>query len=213
MENSTKFASNSLAIVAKILGLLSNFDTPIHQRRLLRFGGEFSKWVSPGDRRLLEETNMTAYVTVAKGGSGDYKTIILDKWNVMMFGDGQAKTIVSSNLNFVDSTPTFNTVTFSFSCSLCFLRRKKKIVKEQLSGVDFYVSSSPAWCNSLSFSVFAFLPCSVFCLLLSTSLLPTLLSFFFLRPNIAFSLSVSPFMAFRAPFSFLVFVLFGSREN
>ncbi|KAB8472943.1 hypothetical protein FH972_025308 [Carpinus fangiana] len=116
MENSTEFASSSLAIVAKILGLLSNFNIPIHRRRLLGFGGEFpewDQWVSPGDRRLLEETNTMAYVTVAKDGSGDYKTIILNKWNVMMFGDGRAKTIVSGNLNFVNGTPTFNTVTFS----------------------------------------------------------------------------------------------------
>jgi pectin methylesterase-like acyl-CoA thioesterase len=142
-----------LAIVAKILGLLSNFNIPIHWRRLLGFGGEFPEWVSPGDRRLLEETNTTAYVTVAKDGSGDYKTIteavaavpkksetrfviyvkegnysenvILDKnkWNVMMFGDGRAKNIVSGNLNFVDGTPTFNTATFgmfTLSSSLFF---------------------------------------------------------------------------------------------
>ena len=142
MENSTEFASNSLAIVAKILGLLSNFNIPIHRRRLLEVGGEFPEWVSPGDRRLLEDTNTTAFATVAKDGSGDYKTIteavaavpkksetrfvihvkegnysenvILDKskWNVMMYGDGPTKTIVSGNLNFVDGTPTFNTATF-----------------------------------------------------------------------------------------------------
>jgi hypothetical protein len=66
-------------------------------------------------------------------------------------------------------------------------------MKEQLPGVDFCVSSSPAWRNSLSFSlsVFAFLQCSVFCLLLSTSLLPTLLSFFLFYDPI--SLSHSPF--------------------
>jgi pectinesterase inhibitor-like protein len=32
MENSTEFVSNSLAIVAKILGLLSDFNIPIHRR-------------------------------------------------------------------------------------------------------------------------------------------------------------------------------------
>jgi pectin methylesterase-like acyl-CoA thioesterase len=106
---------------------------------------------------LLKETNTTAYVTVAKDGSGDYKTIseavaavpkksetrfviyvkegnysenvILDKnkWNVMMFGDGRAKNIVSGNLNFVDGTPTFNTATFgmfTLSSSLFFFPTK-----------------------------------------------------------------------------------------
>lgn len=143
MENSTEFASNSLAIVAKILGLLSNFNIPIHRRRLLGSGGDFPEWISPGDRRLLEDSNVTTvHATVAKDGTGDYTTIgaavaavpkksetrfviyvkegnysenvILDKnkWNVMMYGDGQTKTIVSGNLNFVDGTPTFSTATF-----------------------------------------------------------------------------------------------------
>jgi hypothetical protein len=41
IENSTKFANNSLAIMAKILGLLFNFNIPINQRRLLTFEWEF----------------------------------------------------------------------------------------------------------------------------------------------------------------------------
>ncbi|KAG6668989.1 pectinesterase 3-like [Carya illinoinensis] len=143
MQNSTEFASNSLAIVAKILGLLADLNTPIHRRRMLGFGGEFPDWVSPGDRRLLEEGNRTVNLTVAQDGSGDFKTIraavdavpkkseerfviyvkegkylenvILDKnkWNVMMYGDGKTKTIVSGSLNFVDGTPTFATATFA----------------------------------------------------------------------------------------------------
>ncbi|KAG2722496.1 hypothetical protein I3843_02G113700 [Carya illinoinensis] len=143
IQNSTEFTSNSLAIVAKILSLLTNFNTPIHRRRLLGFGGKFPDWVNSGERRLLEESNPTANVTVAKDGSGDYTTIkaavaavpkksetrfvihvkegkylenvILDKhkWNVMMYGDGKTKTIVSGSLNFVDGTPTFSTATFA----------------------------------------------------------------------------------------------------
>lgn len=144
MENSTEFVSNSLAIVAKIMGLLSQFNIPIH-RRLLEFEGTqlgFPDWVSSGDRRLLQESNPTPNVTVAKDGSGDYRTIkeavasipkksetrfiihvkegeykenvILDKskWNVMIYGDGKDKTVVSGSLNFVDGTPTFSTATF-----------------------------------------------------------------------------------------------------
>jgi hypothetical protein len=91
-------------------------------------------------------------------------------------------------------------------------------VKEQLPGVDFSISSSPVWRNSLSFSVFAFLPCSVFCLLLSTSLLATLLSYYSSFLYDLLSLSHSPFhhswlFGFCTPFSFLVSVLFDSREN
>jgi pectinesterase inhibitor-like protein len=154
MENSTEFVSNSLAIVAKILGLLSDFKIPIH-RRLLGFErshiSEFPQWVSFGDRRLLQESNPTPNVTVAKDGSGDCQTlreavgkipkksesrfiihvkegvyvenVILDKskWNVMIYGEGKDKTIVSGSLNFVDGTPTFSTATFGKSCFLYFV--------------------------------------------------------------------------------------------
>lgn len=143
MQNSTEFASNSLAIVAKVLGLLADFNIPIHGRKLLGLGGEFPDWISAGDRRLLGDDDVKVNLTVAKDGSGDYKTIseavakvpnktetrfviyvkegnysenvILDKnkWNVMIFGDGKTKTIVSGNLNFVDGTPTFSTATFA----------------------------------------------------------------------------------------------------
>jgi pectinesterase inhibitor-like protein len=153
MENSTEFVSNSLAIVAKILGLLSDFKIPIH-RRLLGFErshiSEFPQWVSFGDRRLLQESKPTPNVTVAKDGSGDCETlreavgkipkkseskfiihvkegvyvenVILDKskWNVMIYGEGKDKTIVSGSLNFVDGTPTFSTATFGKSCFLYF---------------------------------------------------------------------------------------------
>ncbi|KAF5733467.1 pectinesterase 3-like [Tripterygium wilfordii] len=144
MENSTEFVSNSLAIVTKILSLLSDSGIPIH-RRLLSTESGFPSWLSAGDRRLLQNTNSTTVqeVTVAKDGSGDFTTIaaavdkvpnksktrfviyvkegvyeenvVLDKskWNVMMYGDGKDKTIVSGSKNFIDGTPTFHTATFA----------------------------------------------------------------------------------------------------
>lgn len=160
MENSTEFVSNSLAIVAKILGLLSDFKIPIH-RRLLGFErshiSEFPQWVSFGDRRLLQESKPTPNVTVAKDGSGDCETlreavgkipkkseskfiihvkegvyvenVILDKskWNVMIYGEGKDKTIVSGSLNFVDGTPTFSTATFAVAGKGFFARDMKFI--------------------------------------------------------------------------------------
>lgn len=140
MANSTEFTSNSLAIVTKIIGLLADFNIPIHRKLM-----GFPEWVSSGDRRLLQENNVTAHVTVSKDGKGDFTTIkdavakvpkkskerfiiyvkegiyeenvILDKskWNVMMYGDGRTRTIVSGRLNFVDGTPTFSTATFGNS--------------------------------------------------------------------------------------------------
>ncbi|XP_052181343.1 pectinesterase 3 [Diospyros lotus] len=143
MKNSTEFASNSLAIVSKLLNILAGFNIPIH-RRLLGFG--LPEWVGPAERRLLEEPAVKPDVTVAQDGSGDYRTIkeavgkvpkkslsrfvihvkagkyvenvILDKsmWNVMIYGDGnvgKTKTVISGSLNFVDGTPTFSTATFA----------------------------------------------------------------------------------------------------
>ncbi|KAJ0249306.1 putative pectinesterase/pectinesterase inhibitor 26 [Hirschfeldia incana] len=129
MKNSTEFTSNSLAIVAKILSTLSDFKVPIHRRRLLS-SNSFPVWVSPRVRRLLSAKSVTPHVTVAKDGSGDVYTVneavakiprksnttfviyvkagtyvenvFLDKsvWNVMMYGDGKSKSIISGSKNF-----------------------------------------------------------------------------------------------------------------
>ncbi|XVE70787.1 hypothetical protein DITRI_Ditri10aG0098700 [Diplodiscus trichospermus] len=102
----------------------------------------FPSWVHSGDRKLLQEENPKPDLTVAQDGSGDFRTIsqavelipkknksrfviyvkegvylenvIIDKdyWNVMIYGDGMYKTIVSGSLNKVDGTPTFKTGTF-----------------------------------------------------------------------------------------------------
>ncbi|KAB2029199.1 hypothetical protein ES319_D05G146700v1 [Gossypium barbadense] len=146
MQNSSEYASNSLAIAAKFLGLLTNLRIPIH-RRLLGFQkaapSEFPAWVSPTERRLLQESKPTPNVIVAKDGSGHFKTINeavqlvgkknqsrfvvyvkegkyvenvnLDKhkWNVMIYGDGKTKTTISGSRNFVDGTATFDTATFT----------------------------------------------------------------------------------------------------
>ncbi|EOA30177.1 hypothetical protein CARUB_v10013297mg [Capsella rubella] len=103
----------------------------------------FPNWVSPGVRRLLQAKKLTPNVTVAADGSGDVKTVneavarvpkkgktmfviyvkagtyvenvLMDKskWNVIIYGDGKDKTIISGSKNFVDGTPTFQTATFA----------------------------------------------------------------------------------------------------
>ncbi|CAA7034604.1 unnamed protein product [Microthlaspi erraticum] len=141
MQNSTELTSNSLAIVAKVISTLSDFNIPIHRRRLLAF----PSWVKPGVRRLLQEKKVKPNVTVAADGSGDVTTIteavlkvpfksnttiviyvksgtyeenvFMDKsaWNVMIYGDGSSKTIISGNKNCIDdeSLHTYQTATFS----------------------------------------------------------------------------------------------------
>ncbi|CAI9753696.1 unnamed protein product [Fraxinus pennsylvanica] len=141
MKNSTEYASNSLAIVSKLLGILGDFGIPIHRKLLGAVDSGFPGWVPAGDRRLLQEEMPKPDVTVAKDG-GDVKTIkeavaripkksktrfviyikageyvenvVLDKslWNVMIYGDGKTATTISGSLNFVDGTPTYSTATF-----------------------------------------------------------------------------------------------------
>ncbi|KFK28345.1 hypothetical protein AALP_AA8G504100, partial [Arabis alpina] len=140
MRSSTEYTSNSLAIVAKVLSALKDFQIPIHGRRLLN---SYPSWVRPGVRRLLETPmSYRPHVTVAADGSGDFKTVqeavdmvpskskdmfliyvkagtynenvVLDKskWNVLIYGDGMTKTIISGSKNVADGTPTFWTATF-----------------------------------------------------------------------------------------------------
>ena len=143
MSRSTEFTSNSLAIVAKILAALSDFGVPIHRRRrLLVSQQQTPEWAR---RRLLQTAGLKPDVTVAGDGTGDVKTVneavarvpkkslkvfviyvkggtyvenvVMDKgkWNVMIYGDGKTKTIISGSKNFVDGTPTYETATFGKS--------------------------------------------------------------------------------------------------
>ncbi|CAI0418855.1 unnamed protein product [Linum tenue] len=63
---------------------------------------------------LIPKKSLWKYIIYIKQGT--YKeNVILDKhrWNVLVYGDGKDKTIVSGSLNFVDGTPTFDTATFA----------------------------------------------------------------------------------------------------
>ncbi|KAK4789041.1 hypothetical protein SAY86_020360 [Trapa natans] len=105
-------------------------------------GSGFPTWLSAADRRLLQATNPTPNLVIAQDGSGSYTTInsalnaipsksptrfviyvkagiykenvILDKtkWNVMIYGDGKTRTIVTGSKNYVDGTATSKTGTF-----------------------------------------------------------------------------------------------------
>ncbi|XP_010462290.1 PREDICTED: pectinesterase 1 [Camelina sativa] len=101
---------------------------------------DFEEWAR---RRLLQTEGVKPDVTVAGDGTGDVKTVneavlmvpkkslkmfviyvksgtyienvVMDKskWNVMIYGDGKGKTIISGSKNFVDGTPTYETATFA----------------------------------------------------------------------------------------------------
>ncbi|KAJ4896767.1 Pectinesterase 1 [Raphanus sativus] len=101
---------------------------------------EIPEWAR---RRLLQTEGLKPDVTVAADGTGDVKTVneavamvpkkslkmfvihvkagryvenvVMDKgkWNVMIYGDGKDKTIISGGKNFIDGTPTYETATFA----------------------------------------------------------------------------------------------------
>ncbi|XP_073134243.1 pectinesterase 3-like [Henckelia pumila] len=141
MKNSTEFASNSLAIVSKFLRTVEENNIPIH-RRLLETERGSPPWLTAAHRRILQEDKPKPNVTVAKDGSGDVRTIteaveriqnksesifvihvkageyvenvVLSKslWNVMIYGDGKAATVVSGKRSNGTGFATFVTATF-----------------------------------------------------------------------------------------------------
>jgi len=156
LKSAMQMSSNSLAIVSDLSKVLSNFNFPSLGRRLLEHdvpvlghGELYPDWFTdiPGSRRLLAASpaQIKPDVTVAKDGSGQFKTInealpLIPKnsnktfviyikegvyqeyvelnksmTHVMMIGDGPHKTRITGNKNFVDGIPTFKTCTVGVS--------------------------------------------------------------------------------------------------
>ncbi|XP_051124832.1 pectinesterase-like [Andrographis paniculata] len=107
--------------------------------------GEPLPWISPADRKLLQSAagEVKADVTVAKDGSGKYKTVAeavaaapekrtqryvirvkkgtykeqveigKKKQNLMIIGDGAESTVITGDLNVADGSTTFRSATLS----------------------------------------------------------------------------------------------------
>ncbi|KAL5727451.1 pectinesterase [Ranunculus cassubicifolius] len=137
--NTTQLAENGLAIVEGIAQFLENINLDLSaltgkqtNRRLLDIGEDgYPTWLSASDRKLLQvKENAKPHVTVAKDGSGQFKTIqeavnsypkkhqgryiiyvkkgIYQEYvtidskthNIYMYGDGAKETIVTGNRNY-----------------------------------------------------------------------------------------------------------------
>ncbi|KAL0410363.1 UNVERIFIED_CONTAM: Pectinesterase 3 [Sesamum latifolium] len=139
MENATEFTSNSLAIISNIFTIIREFQVNPAHRRLLQENG-CTGWMHRRLLKA-EVVNFRPNLTVAQDGTGDYKTISKavnavpkrssdrfliyvkegeyeeqvvvdsDSWNVMIYGDGMDKTIVSGSLNNADGVATYNSGT------------------------------------------------------------------------------------------------------
>ncbi|CAA0827827.1 Probable pectinesterase/pectinesterase inhibitor 46 [Striga hermonthica] len=136
LDNSTKYISNSLAIVTRIHSCLGSMK--------VRYSSSFGYWVNE-TKNLLDAntTKIKIDIVVAQDGTGNF-TAITDalktvpdrslnrfviyvkkgtyyenvrveksKWNVMMIGEGMEQTVVSSNLSYAGGTKTFMTATFA----------------------------------------------------------------------------------------------------
>ncbi|XP_051147665.1 pectinesterase-like [Andrographis paniculata] len=144
-----KLCSNSLAMLTNMT------DTDIERERKSygagrklqvadhdsQGAGGWPKWLSAGDRRLLQSPSVTADVTVAADGSGNYRTVSeavekapqnsgrryvirikagvyrenvevpKKKTNIMFVGDGRSNTIITGSRNVRDGSTTFNSAT------------------------------------------------------------------------------------------------------
>lgn len=67
IDDASESVSNLLALVNRISNHHINAETEKQE--------VFPKWISPGDRKLLQATTIKANAVVAKDGSGDYKTV------------------------------------------------------------------------------------------------------------------------------------------
>ncbi|KAM1178869.1 hypothetical protein ACFX13_018430 [Malus domestica] len=148
LQASKEFTSNSLAMLSLFNQLQlpgAEAATGSNRRLLSQDKSGFPTWMSHEDRRMLKKNDekLTPNVTVAKDGSGNYKTIsealekIPEKYegryviyvkegvydetvtvtkkmpNVTMYGDGSQKSVVTGNKNFADKVRIFQTAPFA----------------------------------------------------------------------------------------------------
>ncbi|KAL2481910.1 Pectinesterase/pectinesterase inhibitor 3 [Abeliophyllum distichum] len=140
-----RLCSNVLALIKNITDTdaqtAGNRDSSVERRLGEKNEHEWPKWLSAGDRRLLQASTVTPDVTVAADGSGNYRTVSeavavapesstrryiirikagvyrenviipKKKTNLMFVGDGRTTTIITGNKNVVDGSTTFNSAT------------------------------------------------------------------------------------------------------
>ncbi|KAL2326547.1 hypothetical protein Fmac_025605 [Flemingia macrophylla] len=149
LDDVGKLTGLALDIVSGITHILQSLDLNLAlkpaSRRLMEVDSEgYPTWVSATDRKLLANGGgVTPHATVAKDGSGQFKTILdainsypknhqgrfiiyvkagvydeyitvdKNKPNLLIYGDGPTKTIITGRKNFAEGTKTMRTATFS----------------------------------------------------------------------------------------------------
>nr|GME18944.1 pectinesterase/pectinesterase inhibitor U1 [Ipomoea batatas] len=147
-EHVEKMCSNALAMIKNMtdtdIETQKNLSVTNNNRKLKENDNgdvEWPEWLSAGDRKLLQSSNVKPDVVVAADGSGNYRTVSeavaraperssrryvirikagvyrenVDvpsrKTNLMFMGDGRINTIITANRNVVDGSTTFNSAT------------------------------------------------------------------------------------------------------
>ena len=138
-----RMCSNALAMIKNMTDTDIAKEGETMNRKLMdeRNESEWPKWLSAGDRKLLQSSSVTPDVVVAADGSGDYKTVSAavaaapeksskryiirikagvyrenvdvgkKKTNIMFLGDGRSNTIITGSKNVVDGSTTFHSAT------------------------------------------------------------------------------------------------------
>ncbi|KAH1064583.1 hypothetical protein J1N35_029570 [Gossypium stocksii] len=136
--------SNALAMIKNLMDtdMVSQGYHPSSRRQFEEQDQiEWPKWLSAGDRRLLQATTVIPNVTVAADGNGDFfmvseavaaapersttryiikikaevyrenVDVSRKKTNLMFVGDGKVNTIITASRNVVDGSTTFHSAT------------------------------------------------------------------------------------------------------
>ncbi|KAF1892550.1 hypothetical protein Lal_00011017 [Lupinus albus] len=143
-QDPQEFVSNSLSILSNLSSFLSALQPDATRHLLSEKTDRLPSWIRGDDRRMLKASDdkPTPNVTVAKDGSGNFKTIsqalaampqtytgryvvyvkegiyeetvtVTKKMvNLTIYGDGSPKSIITGSKNFVDGVRTFQTATF-----------------------------------------------------------------------------------------------------
>ncbi|KAJ8525864.1 hypothetical protein K7X08_006828 [Anisodus acutangulus] len=111
LKNFTEYTSNSLALISSLENSITSLGAIGKRRRLMGYGDD--KY--PTLKAAPEKSKKRFVIYVKRGIYKENVRIEKTKWNIMIIGDGKDATIVTSNRNFIDGTPTFQSATFGKS--------------------------------------------------------------------------------------------------